>query len=171
MLAVPFAIPAPLRKVDAALLQAMRWFLVATMSLMTVVVFAQVVLRYGFNSAIDWADEASRLAFVWSVFVAIPLAIRGQLHLGMEILVQHLPTAWRPSLARVMDATAAAMMALVCWQSLILAHDQWDEKMATLNASAAWFVMAVAVGTGLSVYELVRLMVRGQPPVSKVVIE
>jgi TRAP-type transport system small permease protein len=162
---------APLRHADALLVQAMRWFLVATMALMTVIVFGQVVLRYGFNSAIDWADEASRLSFVWCVFIAIPLAVRERLHLGMEILVERLPLAWRPSLARVMDAVAAGMMILVCWQSLVLAHDQWDEKMATMNASAAWFVVAVAVGCGLSAYELLRLLVRGQEPVAKVVME
>ena len=44
------------------------------MAAMVAVVSAQVALRYGFNRSIDWADEVSRLAFVWSIFLAIPLA-------------------------------------------------------------------------------------------------
>ncbi len=149
----------------------MHWALVFLMFVMTAVVFAQVVLRYGFNGSIDWADEVSRLAFVWTVFLAIPLAIREQLHIGMEILVVRLPQSFRAPLARFCDTVGAALMALLCWHSVLLAYDQWDEKMATVSASAAWFVVAVAVGAALSVLELARLALLGLPAEGRLVIE
>lgn len=160
-----------LAPLDHALALAMRWALVVLMFVMTAVVFGQVVLRYGFNSSIDWSDEVSRLAFVWTVFLAIPLAIREQLHIGMEILVLKLPQAYRAPLARFTDTLAAGLMALLCWQSVLLAFDQWDESLATVPASAAWFVVAVAVGAALSVYELLRLALLGLPAEGKLVIE
>jgi len=49
-------------------------------------------------------------------------------------------------LARAMAAIAAAMMVLVAWQSASWRLDQWDEMMASMNASAAWFIVAVGVG-------------------------
>jgi len=66
----------PVGMLDRAFARSVFWALVALMAVMCTVVFAQVVLRYVFNSSIDWADEVSRLAFVWTVFLAIPLAIR-----------------------------------------------------------------------------------------------
>jgi TRAP-type C4-dicarboxylate transport system permease small subunit len=62
-------------------------------------------------------------------------------------------------------------MALLCWQSVLLAHDQWDEKLATVPASAAWFVVAIAVGSALSVIELIRLSILGLAAEGRVVIE
>lgn len=47
--------------------------LLLTVGAMVATVTAQVVLRYGLNLSIDWADEVSRLAFVWSIFLAVPL--------------------------------------------------------------------------------------------------
>jgi TRAP-type C4-dicarboxylate transport system permease small subunit len=161
----------PLILLDRLLAWAMHWSLVVLMSVMTAVVFAQVVLRYGFNGSIDWADEVSRLSFVWTVFLAIPLAIREQLHIGMEILVIRLPQAWRAPLARLCDLLGAGLMGLLCWHAVILARDQWDEKMATVSASAAWFVVAVAVGSALSVFELLRLAVLGLRPEGRLVVE
>jgi TRAP-type C4-dicarboxylate transport system permease small subunit len=51
------------------------WVIAIVMAAMTLVVSVQVLLRYGFNSSLDWADDVGRLLFVASVFFAIPLGI------------------------------------------------------------------------------------------------
>ena len=51
---------------------------------MVLVVSAQVVIRYVFNDSLDWADEVSRIAFVWTIFLAIPLGIRDGTHVFPE---------------------------------------------------------------------------------------
>ncbi|MEC5399719.1 TRAP transporter small permease [Uliginosibacterium sp. H1] len=147
------------------------WTLAGLTALMVLLVFAQVVARYVFNSSFDWADELSRLAFVWSVFLAIAMAVRERLHIGMEILTSRIPEPWRHQLARLMDGVAAGLMILVCYQSAKLAYEQWDEKLASMDASGAWFVMAIVVGAGLSALELIRLAMLGQPASGEVVIE
>ncbi|MDQ8022800.1 MAG: TRAP transporter small permease [Moraxellaceae bacterium] len=147
------------------------WALAGLTALMVVLVFAQVVARYVFNSSFDWADELSRLAFVWSVFLAIAMAVRERLHIGMEILTSRIPEPYRHQLARLMDGIGAGLMILVCYQSAKLAYEQWDEKLASMDGSAAWFVMAIVVGAGLSALEMVRLAMLGQPASGEVVIE
>jgi len=147
-----------------------RVTLIGMMAAMIVVVSAQVFLRYLFASSIGWADEVSRLAFLWSVFLAIPLGIKEGLHLGIEMLTQRLPENLRHGLARLVDAAGAGLMIVVCYQSIIVAWDQWDEKMASVDASAAWFIMAIVVGTGLSALHLVWMMVTGKPPISGTVV-
>jgi TRAP-type C4-dicarboxylate transport system permease small subunit len=139
------------------------WLIVGLVSAMVVVVSVQVLLRYALNSSLGWADEVSRLTFVWSMFLAIPLGIRAGVHIGMEIVTARLPERARDALARAMAAIAAALMILVTWQSVVVAFDQWDEKMASLEASAAWFIVAVAIGCAHSALHLVMIVLDGRP--------
>jgi TRAP-type C4-dicarboxylate transport system permease small subunit len=139
------------------------WTIVGLISVMVAVVSAQVLLRYALNSSIGWADELSRFTFVWSMFLAIPLGIRSGVHIGMEILTSRFPEHVQQLLARLMAAIAAGLMALVTFESARMAWDQWDESMASMEASAAWFIVAVAVGCGHSALHLVWIALTGKP--------
>lgn len=160
------AIRGPLRPYARLLLAldtAAGWTIVALISAMVVVVAVQVFLRYVANSSLGWADELSRLTFVWSIFLAVPLGIRAGVHIGMELVTARLPSPVQDALARAMAAVAAALMLLVAWQSAVVAFDQWDEKMASLEASAAWFIVAVAIGCAHSALHLALIVVHGKP--------
>ena len=139
------------------------WTIVALLSTMVAVVAVQVGLRYVINSSFGWADELSRLTFVWSMFLAIPLGIRAGVHIGMEILTSRFPERIQDALARIMAAIAAALMLLVAWQSAVVAFDQWDEKLASMEASAAWFIVAVAIGCAHSALHLGLIVLDGRP--------
>jgi len=156
----------PLRPYALALVgldTAAGWAIVGLVSVMVAIVSAQVLLRYALNSSIGWADELSRFTFVWSMFLAIPLGIRRGVHIGMEILTSRLPGRLQDVLARLMATIAAALLALVTFESAWVAWDQWDEKMASMEASAAWFIVAVAVGCGHSALHLVWITLTGKP--------
>jgi TRAP-type C4-dicarboxylate transport system permease small subunit len=71
----------------------MRVFIALCMLGMVVLVFGNVVLRYGFNSGISISEELSRWLFVWLVFVGAVVALRDHAHLGMDSVVSRLP-AW-----------------------------------------------------------------------------
>jgi len=136
----------PLAWLLAALDMAVAWLLCAAMAVMVAVVGAQVALRYGFNSSIDWADEVARLSFVWSIFLAIALGIKTGSHIGIEVLVARLPALLRGGLARLVALTCAGALLLVAWQSATVAYDQWDELMGAVNASNGWFLVPLALG-------------------------
>jgi TRAP-type transport system small permease protein len=136
----------PLAWLLAALDMAVAWLLCAAMAVMVAVVGAQVALRYGFNSSLDWADEVARLSFVWSIFLAIALGIKTGSHIGIEVLVARLPALVRGGLARLVALTCAGALLLVAWQSATVAYDQWDELMGAVNASNGWFLVPLAVG-------------------------
>lgn len=136
----------PLALLLAALDMAVAWLLCAAMAVMVAVVGAQVALRYGFNSSIDWADEVARLSFVWSIFLAIALGIKTGSHIGIEVLVARLPALVRGGLARLVALACAGALLLVAWQSAAVAYEQWDELMGAVNASNGWFLVPLAVG-------------------------
>lgn len=153
----------PGRLLDA-LDRAVTGALLVAVAAMVGAVSAQVLLRYGFNQSIDWADEVSRLAFVWSIFLAIPLGVRQGAHIGIDVVVDKLPPAAQRGLRRAAAALSAAMMAAVAWAALGVAREQWDELMSTLDWSVGWFIVPIGIGAALSAVHLARIAVCGPPP-------
>ena len=137
------------------------WAIMVAMALMVAVVSVQVLLRYGFNSSLDWADDIGRLLFVTSVFLAVPIGIRQNAHISIELLVAHLPEGARDVLARFVAVLSAGMMVMIAWYAVQVAIDQWSEMMPTLSMSTAWFMVPVAFGAGHSALHLLRVIVAG----------
>ncbi len=124
--------------------KAVAWVVAAVMAVMVAVVSVQVAYRYGLNGSFDWADEISRLAFVWAVFLALPLGLKQGAHIGIELVVQRLPERARSVLWRVMCAAAVLLMLVVAWEAAVLVLQQWDDTLPTIPASSALFMVPVA---------------------------
>lgn len=137
--------------------------LLVAVAAMVAVVSAQVALRYGLNQSIDWADEVSRLAFVWSIFLAIPLGVRQGAHIGIDLFVNKLAAGPQQALRRAGALLCTAMMVAVAWAAILVAREQWDELMSVLDWSVGWFIVPVAVGALLSALHLLRIAVDGPP--------
>lgn len=69
----------------------LEFLVVACLVAMVVMVFGNVVLRYGFNSGIDISDEMSRYCFIWLTYIGAMVAMREKGHLGVDSLVRRLP--------------------------------------------------------------------------------
>lgn len=153
----------PLRLLRAAD-RALTGVLLAAVAVMVTVVSAQVALRYGLNRSIDWADEIGRLAFVWSIFLAIPLGVRDGAHIGIDLLADKLPAAGQSVLRRAGAALAAAMMLAIFWAAVRTCLEQWDELMSTVDWSVGWFIVPVAVGALFSAFHLLHVVIAGPRP-------
>jgi TRAP-type transport system small permease protein len=129
-----------------------------------IVVFAQVVMRYVFNSSFDWADEVSRLAFVWTIFLGIPLGIRDGVHVGIELLVTRLPAVVRQAVSRLMSITAAGMMAIVFWITIGVALATWSERLGAINVTSSVFFLPIVIGSLHSALHLLRLSLHPPEP-------
>ena len=64
--------------------------LVTMLSLMVIMVFGNVVLRYGFNDGIIISEELSRYLFIWITFLGAIVTMRDNAHLGLDSLVRRL---------------------------------------------------------------------------------
>lgn len=154
---------APLAWLIAAFDLVAAWLIVLLLSAMVAVVTAQVSLRYGINSSIGWADEVSRLTFVWTMFLAIPLGIKAGAHIGIELVTDRLPAGLRSLLQRLMALLAMAMMLLIAWQTVLLAADQWDEMMSSLRFSSSWFVVPLGLSGLHAALHLLWIVLAGPP--------
>lgn len=61
-----------------------EWFLVATMVVMVVLIFTQVISRYVFESSISWSEELARYVHIWQIWIGASFAIRKREHIKVE---------------------------------------------------------------------------------------
>jgi TRAP-type C4-dicarboxylate transport system permease small subunit len=64
--------------------------LVIMLSAMVIMVFGNVVLRYGFNDGIISSEEISRFLFIWITFLGAIVTMRDNGHLGLDSVVRKL---------------------------------------------------------------------------------
>lgn len=75
------------------------------LGLMTLITFANVIARYVFNSNILWALEATVFLFAWLVLMGASYAIKKNIHIGVDIVINSVSPG------------AAKALALLAWAS------------------------------------------------------
>ena len=103
---------------------------VVGMALMSLLVFSNVVLRYGFNSGIAFSVEFSRVLFVWIIFLGSAVALAKGVHLSVDTLVARLPRKAR-------FACFVVSYGLMFWCCWLLAKGSWSLSVIEWNNRAA----------------------------------
>ncbi len=124
-------------KLGKLALMVLRVFMVVAMTAMIVLVFLNVVLRYGFNSGISVSEELSRMLFVWLIFMGTVLAMYDHGHLGVDSLVRRLPRAGQIGCAILCDG-------LMLFCSGLLLVGSW--KQVVINWGNAAAVTGLPIG-------------------------
>jgi C4-dicarboxylate transporter DctQ subunit len=78
---------------------------------MTLVVFVEVVLRFGFNTGMIWADELVLHLSAWMVLLGASYGVKVGSHIGVDAVVRLLPSAVR----RVVTLFAIVLCLIYCW--------------------------------------------------------
>ncbi|MDP5290978.1 TRAP transporter small permease [Oceanimonas sp. CHS3-5] len=157
-------LPAPAALVRRYLLRldaASRYTICVCMAVMVLLVSAQVFCRYLLAESIDWADEMSRLAFVWAVFLAIPHGLKHGVHVGIDVLTNKLSPRVQEGLSRLMMLVSGLLMVVVCYQAVLVAIDGWGELMPTIPVSASVFYIPVMLSCGHGLLHLLFMAWQG----------
>lgn len=119
--------------------RALAWLMVISLVLMVVMVFGNVVMRYGFNSGITLSEELSRWLFVWMTFMGAVVALNERAHLGTDSLISRLPVAGK----KLCLAVSLVLMLFVCWLVFQGAWEQvkinWESTSAVMETSMGYF--------------------------------
>jgi TRAP-type C4-dicarboxylate transport system permease small subunit len=134
----------------------------AALAVMVVLVFGNVVLRYGFNSGITVSEEVSRWLFIWMTFLGAVVALKEHGHLGVDMVVQKLP----PIGKKICLAVGHAVMLYIVWLlfqgSVVQARINWDVTAPVTGASMAVVYLSGVVFSVLAAFilalDLLRLL-------------
>ena len=84
----------------------------------TLLVFVEVVMRFGFNSGIHWAQEATLLLSAWMVLLGASWAVREKAHICVDALVERCPNTvqkWITLLAIALSLAYCGMFLYGSW--------------------------------------------------------
>ena len=116
----------------------LEYMIAACMAGMVVLVFGNVMLRYGFNSGITLSEELSRWLFVWMTFLGAIVALRKHEHLGTDMLVGRLG----PIGKKICMGFSQLLMLFICVLLFKGAYEQavinWTSTSAVMEASLSW---------------------------------
>lgn len=99
------------------------------LALMVVLVFGNVVLRYGFNSGIAVSEELSRYLFIWLTFIGAVIAMHEHEHLGVDTLLRALPRKGKIFCVVSSDVLMLAAVGL-------LFHGSWKQTVITFSTKS-----------------------------------
>lgn len=102
---------------------------VICLAVMVILVFGNVVLRYGFNTGITVSEELSRWAFVYVTFLGAIVAMREHAHLGVDSLVRRLP----PIGKKICLVISQLLMLFATWLFL---QGSWEQTNINLGNAA-----------------------------------
>jgi TRAP-type transport system small permease protein len=112
------------------------------LALMVMMVFGNVVLRYGFNSGITISEELSRWLFVWITFMGAVVALKDKGHLGTDMLIARIGLSGK----KFCLSLSYVLMLALCG---VLFKGAWEQTM--INASSTSAAMEVSMGIFFSV--------------------
>lgn len=116
----------------------LSWLMVGALALMVVLVFGNVVLRYGFNSGFTVSEELSRWLFVWRTFLGAVIALNEGTHLGTDTLVSRIPVVGQ----KVCFVVGHLLMLFICW---LIFRGSWDQVVINLTSTSAAMEASMAI--------------------------
>jgi len=122
----------------------LKGVIAACLVVMVVLVFGNVVLRYGFNSGITISEELSRWLLVWLTFLGAIVAMREHAHLGVDTLVRMLPASGK----RVCFVINYGLMLFADW---LLLTGSWRQTLINIDdrAPATGLSLGIFYGVGV----------------------
>ncbi|WP_110600327.1 TRAP transporter small permease [Salinicola lusitanus] len=126
-----------------------EWAIAALMAAMMILVFVNVVLRYGFASGLRPGIELSRLGFVWIVMLGASLCLKEGEHLAVGELFDRLPRPVRLVLGRLLWLViliASLMLLIGCWRQTLA---NWHNISPLTGLPTGLFYLAGVVSGAL----------------------
>lgn len=118
----------------------------ALVAAIVLVLTAQIVARYAFNSSILWSEEVATWCMVWTVYIGAASLMSRWQHVQIPMFVQRLPLSIRPlAIATAKIATLAACL-LVTWYGIVVVNGTYNITSQSTGISTSWIKLAVPIG-------------------------
>jgi TRAP-type C4-dicarboxylate transport system permease small subunit len=134
--------------------------LVALLSAMTVIVFAQVVFRYVLRSPLYWSEEAARYIMIWIVFLGASIGIRKASHLGFTWYVEKSSSRVRRICALIAHLGLLAFALNISYYGSIITMNNVDQLSPGLQMPIAFVYACLPVGGILCIIQLIPILAR-----------
>ena len=132
------------------------------LAVIAVCVFLQVVLRYGFGTALTWTEELAGFCMAWAVYMGAALGVRERFHIRILVGVMALPRPLRLPAILLADLLWFAFNGLMLWFGLEYMGVLWMHTSISpaLGIDQVWPQSIIIIGYGLITFRLGQLYAR-----------
>lgn len=147
-----------MRVFESLVIRVISGLIVACLAVMLIMVFSNVVLRYGFNSGITASEEISRLLFVWMTYLGAIVAMKEHAHLGVDSIVRKLPLKARKAVLILVNL----VMLFICYLLLVGSWQQTLINVTTYSpvtgvSLAVFYSTGIVTSIGVAAYLLLNI--------------
>lgn len=118
------------------------------LSIMTIVVFIQVIFRYIIHSSIPWSEEVSRYCMIFTTYIGVGAGLKAGTHTGVDAFVSFMPKKIKLFIMLLEKVLVLCLSVVFFKLSLDLVIQLFEngQKSATLFIPIAFAYMAMPLG-------------------------
>jgi TRAP-type transport system small permease protein len=135
---------------------------VLCLGMILILVVAQVVLRYVFNSPLTWSEELAVYIMVWMTFIGSVICMREHEHIEVTILVDYLPPGLRRVAVLFSRLASVAFLLVVMYYGaeLVMENRSVTSAANKLNMGLVYSILPIC-SLGM-LYYVIRSILRGE---------
>lgn len=123
---------------------------VVSMSVVSLLIFAQVVSRYGFNYTPVWSEELSRFLVVWSIFIGVAIGVRSNQHIGVDALIRFLPHKLKVASEVLLNLIGVVVLGILVFNSIEFIQHTMEFEQLSPAMRIPMYIPYIAMPVGLS---------------------
>ncbi|MEG3641051.1 TRAP transporter small permease [Magnetococcus sp. PR-3] len=125
----------------------------------TLLMFANVVARYVFETGLTWALEAVQYTIAWVVLIGAAHLVKAGGHLGIDILVEKFPPLWQRRLVLAALFSCLLFVGVVFYYSIIYTMEirMFGDLSEDLRMPQWIPYLSIPIGLGLMFIHFVRI--------------
>lgn len=123
----------------------------------TIILFVNIVLRYGFSANTNWAEELIRYVMIWITFIGSAICFRRSLHVGIDFFIDYLSKKWGSLIALFVNAASIIFMIFILYYGVELVTFSMNSGQITPSLQIQMYLiyLAMPIGAALSLIHLV----------------
>ena len=123
------------------------------MSVMTIIIFIQVIMRYVMHNSLSWSEELARYCFIWLIYIGVAYGCKLMKHIKIDAALKLFPEKVRPYITIVGELLVLAFAAYIVVTGVELTYKQWlfGKASPALGGPLQYINAAPVVGFGLVV--------------------
>lgn len=135
-----------LTRIEAAFVQANRWFVIFLFAAMACLVFVNVALRYLTNQSIPWGEEVARHLMIWITFLGAGLALRFGGHVAIDSIFDRASSVIGVCHRSFVVVALALLFALMIYHGVVYAELMRIQMTPATRISFGWIYLALPLG-------------------------
>lgn len=134
---------------------------VLLMSLMTIIIFVQVIARYVLRNSLSWSEELARYLFIWIIYLGISYGCKLMKHIKIDACMSLFPKKARKyiELTGILIFLLFAIYVAVTGFDLTMKQIPLNRKSPAMGLPMQYIYAAPAAGMALSAVRLIQAMV------------